>query len=48
LEFYDAPTVQKITTKLLASDCKAEMLMMEVAQSYPFLYRRNAPTVKLD
>jgi hypothetical protein len=48
LEFYDAPTVQQITTKLLATDCKAETLLIEVAQSYPFRYRRNAPTVKLD
>jgi hypothetical protein len=48
LEFYDEPTVQQITTKLLANDCRAEMLILEVAQSYPFLYRRNATVVKLD
>ncbi len=48
LEFYDEPTVQQITTKLLANDCRAEILMLEVAQSYPMQYRRNAPVVKLD
>jgi hypothetical protein len=48
LEFYDEPTVQQITTKLLARDCRAEILIMEVAQSYPMQYRRNAPVVKLD
>ena len=48
LEFYDEPTIQQITTKLLATDCRAETLLLEVAQSYPFQYRRNAPTVKLD
>lgn len=48
MEFYDTPTVNGITAKLLASDCKAETLIFEVAKSYPFQNRRNEPIVKVD
>ena len=48
LEFYDEPTIVQITQKLLASDCRAEVLLMEVAKSFPFQFRRNEPIAKVE
>ena len=48
LEFFDEPTVAEITRKLLATDCRAETLILEVTRSYPFQYRRTDPVVRVD
>jgi mono/diheme cytochrome c family protein len=46
LEYYDMPTVQRITEKLRADGYRVSTLVMEVAKSYPFQYRRNQPQEK--
>jgi hypothetical protein len=48
LEYYDADTVRSITETLMAKDCRAETLILEVAKSYPFLHRRVEPVAKVD
>jgi hypothetical protein len=40
LEFYDAATVKQITLAVLEDDCKFSRVVVEVARSYPFRYRR--------
>jgi hypothetical protein len=41
LEFYDEGPVKKITDQLAKSDNKSSTLVIEIAKSYPFRYRRN-------
>jgi hypothetical protein len=43
IEFYDMPTIKDITAKLKTDDYRGTTLVMEIAKSYPFQYRRNAP-----
>jgi hypothetical protein len=43
IEFYDMPTIKDITAKLKADDYRGTTLVMEIAKSYPFQFRRNAP-----
>ncbi len=40
LEFYDTPTVRKITDALAADDFKTQRLVTEVVMSYPFQHRK--------
>ncbi|HWN95441.1 MAG TPA: DUF1592 domain-containing protein [Methylomirabilota bacterium] len=46
IEFYDTPTIKKITDKLKQDDYRSSTLVMEIAKSYPFQYRRNAAQEK--
>jgi hypothetical protein len=41
IEFYDEAPVKKITDQLAKSDYKSTALIVEIARSYPFRYRRN-------
>ena len=43
LEFYDMPTVRRIGRTLESDGCRADTLVLEVAKSFPFQYRRNQP-----
>jgi hypothetical protein len=43
LEIYDMPTVRAITKTLARNGYHAETLVVEIAKSYPFQYRRNNP-----
>ncbi|HET6247332.1 MAG TPA: DUF1592 domain-containing protein [Tepidisphaeraceae bacterium] len=45
IEYYDQPTVQKITAELAKNDYRSGTLVVEIVKSYPFRYRRNAPVV---
>ena len=45
LEFYDTPTVRKITDALAQDDFKAQRLVTEVVMSYPFQNRKTPPHV---
>lgn len=40
LEFYDEPTVKKITRAVIADDYRLSRAVIEVAMSYPFRHRR--------
>ncbi|MEO6034083.1 MAG: DUF1592 domain-containing protein [Verrucomicrobiota bacterium] len=44
LEFYDRPTVKRITTALAGDDYRSSTLIMEIAKSYPFQFRRDPKT----
>ena len=43
LEFYDAPAVKKITRALEKDNYRSATLIIEIAKSFPFQYRRNQP-----
>ena len=43
VEYYDMPTIKRITDKLKSDDYRGATLVMEVAKSYPFQNRRNVP-----
>ena len=40
VEPYDIPTVRKITASVLKNDCKSDVLIQEIAKSYPFTNRQ--------
>ena len=42
VEYYDQPTLRKIDEALAKNDYHASTLVIEIAKSYPFRYRRNA------
>jgi hypothetical protein len=42
LEFYDVPTIKRVSEALAKSDYRVSVLVTEIATSYPFQYRRNA------
>lgn len=47
VEFYDMPTIKKITDRLKQNGYDSSTLVAVIAQSYPFQYRRNhAPEPK--
>jgi mono/diheme cytochrome c family protein len=41
LEYYDEPAVSEIVANLAKSEFKSDALVVEIAKSYPFRYRRN-------
>lgn len=41
VEFYDMPTIQKITQRLKEENYRSSTLILEIAKSYPFQFRRN-------
>jgi mono/diheme cytochrome c family protein len=41
LEYYDEPAVNEILTNLAKADDKADALVVEIAKSYPFRFRRD-------
>ena len=41
LEHYDIPTVKSVVTKVAADDYRLDTLILEIARSYPFLWRRG-------
>ena len=43
LEYYDAPAVKKITRALEKDNYRSTTLIIEIAKSFPFQYRRNQP-----
>ena len=43
LEFYDAPAVKRITRALETDNYRSTTLIIEIAKSFPFRYRRNQP-----
>lgn len=43
LEYYDIPTVRKISKTLAERDYRSSVLIMEIVKSRPFQYRRNEP-----
>jgi hypothetical protein len=43
LEYYDIPTVRKISKTLAERDYRSSVLIVEIVKSYPFQYRRNEP-----
>lgn len=43
VEYYDMPTIKRITDKLKNDDYRGATLVMEIAKSYPFQNRRNGP-----
>ena len=43
LEYYDMPTVKRIATTLAENDYRSSVLILEIAKSYPFQFRRNDP-----
>ncbi len=45
-EYYDAPAILKIADALAKDDNHAATLVIEVAKSYPFRYRRNTLAAK--
>ena len=44
LEFHDRPAVKQIMTALAKKDYESSTLILEIAKSYPFQYRRGSPT----
>jgi hypothetical protein len=46
LEYYDQPTVLKITADLAKNDNRSDILLADIVKSYPFRYRRNSPVAK--
>jgi hypothetical protein len=42
LEYYDAPTVNRIVKALTKADYRSSVLITEIVKSFPFEYRRNA------
>jgi hypothetical protein len=47
LEPYDAPALKEILAEVAKNDTRASALILGVARSYPFLYRRNAPPERI-
>lgn len=43
LEYFDVPTVKKISRTLAENDYRASTLIVEIVKSYPFQFRRNEP-----
>ena len=43
VEYYDQPAVKQVTAELEANEYRATALVVAVARSYPFQYRRNEP-----
>ncbi len=43
IEHYDPPAIQAISTAVEKADGRALTMILEVAKSYPFRYRRNKP-----
>jgi hypothetical protein len=43
LEYFDTPTVNKITQHVIESGYKPSTLMIAIATSYPFNYQNNQP-----
>lgn len=43
LEYYDTPTVHRIGESLAANGYRSSVLIVEIANSFPFQFRRNAP-----
>jgi hypothetical protein len=43
VEYYDQPAVKQVTAELEAHEYRATALVVAVARSYPFQYRRNEP-----
>ena len=43
LEYYDMPTVKRITKTLATNGYRSSVLITEIAKSYPFQFRRNKP-----
>lgn len=43
LDFYDTPAVREIAKNVRESNYSAQQLVIEVAKSFPFNYRRNQP-----
>jgi hypothetical protein len=41
LEYYDQPAVKGVTDALAREDYRSSTLVVEIARSYPFRYRRN-------
>ena len=41
MEYYDEPAVNEIIANLAKADDKADALVVEIAKSYPFRFRRN-------
>jgi hypothetical protein len=41
LEYYDQPAVKGIADGLAKEDYRSSTLIVEIARSYPFRYRRN-------
>jgi hypothetical protein len=41
IRYYDKPAVDKITKRLAAGDYRAALLVQQIVQSYPFLYKTN-------
>ena len=41
VEFYDSPAIKTISDRLKADGYRSSTLVMEIAKSYPFQYRRN-------
>jgi mono/diheme cytochrome c family protein len=41
MEYYDMPTIKKITERLKNDGYRSSTLITEIAKSYPFQYRRN-------
>ena len=44
VEYYDTPTVKEIMAELEANDHRGTALIVAVAKSFPFQYRRNEPS----
>ncbi len=44
LEFCDRPTLKNITKELAKNDYRSSTLILEIAKSYPFQYRRDSQT----
>ena len=45
LDYYDMPTVNRISRQLAANDYRSAVLVAEIARSLPFQYRRNEPSL---
>jgi hypothetical protein len=43
LEYYDAPTLKRVTDAVAADDYSAATLVTEIALSYPFQHRKSEP-----
>ena len=41
VEFYDSPAIKTISDRLKVDGYRSSTLVMEIAKSYPFQYRRN-------
>ena len=46
LEYYDTPTVNRITKALASNGYRSSVLIGQIVQSFPFEYRRNAPVLQ--